>query len=127
MGTPTTAMHKLLLLVAGVSCAPQQRAQQQASRPGAYSPQGAPARYEKVPVYREEMAKNYPREEIPVYRQEQEKPLEKTSCLWSSSRCRGEVTAPTFPIRVRCERRLQRERVCQDGDTERPGSGAGQL
>merc|ERR1712203_1249420 len=77
MGTPTTAMHKLLLLVAGVSCAPQQqRAQQQASRPGAYSPQGAPARYEKVPVYREEMAKNYPREEISVYR-EQEKPLEK--------------------------------------------------
>merc|ERR1712088_572442 len=52
MGTPTTAMHKLLLLVAGVSCAPQsQRAQQQASRPGAYGPQGAAARYEKVPVY----------------------------------------------------------------------------
>merc|ERR1712173_516064 len=124
MGTPTTAMHKLLLLVAGVSCAPQQ----QGSRPGAYGPQGAAARYEKVPVYREEMAKNYPREEIPVYRQEQEKPLEKkTSCLWSSSRCRGEVTAPTFPIRVRCEGRLQRERVRQDGDTERPGSGAGQL
>merc|ERR1711874_209023 len=83
MGTPTTAMHKLLLLVAGVSCAPQQqRAQQQASRPGAYSPQGAPARYEKVPVYREEMAKNYPREEIPVYRQEQEKPLEKRQAAY---------------------------------------------
>merc|ERR1712047_121627 len=82
MGTPTTAMHKLLLLVAGVSCAPQQqRAQQQASRPGAYSPQGAAARYEKVPVYREEMAKNYPREEIPVYR-EQEKPLEKRQAAY---------------------------------------------
>merc|ERR1711890_24408 len=77
MGTPTTAMHKLLLLVAGVSCAPQpQRAQQQA-----YSPQGAAARYEKVPVYREEMAKNYPREEIPVYR-EQEKPLEKRQAAY---------------------------------------------
>merc|ERR1712088_1178086 len=71
MGTPTTAMHKLLLLVAGVSCAPQQ----QASRPGAYSPQGAPARYEKVPVYREEMAKNY-------HRQEQEKPLEKRQAAY---------------------------------------------
>merc|ERR1711978_700295 len=61
MGTPTTAMHKLLLLVAGVSCAPQpQRAQQQA-----YSPQGAAARYEKVPVYRE-----------------QEKPLEKRQAAY---------------------------------------------
>ena len=68
---------QLLLLVAGVSCAPQpQRAQQQA-----YSPQGAAARYEKVPVYREEMAKNYPREEIPVYR-EQEKPLEKRQAAY---------------------------------------------
>merc|ERR1719205_581019 len=66
-------MHKLLLLVAGVSCAPQQqRAQQQASRPGAYGPQGAAARYEKVPVYREEM---------PVYR-EQEKPLEKRQAAY---------------------------------------------
>merc|ERR1712080_642732 len=66
MGTPTTAMHKLLLLVAGVSCAPQQqRAQQQASRPAAYGPQGAPARYEKVPVYRE-----------------QEKPLEKRQAAY---------------------------------------------
>ena len=74
---------QLLLLVAGVSCAPQQqRAQQQASRPGAYGPQGAAARYEKVPVYREEMAKNYPREEIPVYRQEQEKPLEKRQAAY---------------------------------------------
>merc|ERR1711877_53978 len=83
MGTPTTAMHKLLLLVAGVSCAPQpQRAQQQGSRPGAFGPQGAAARYEKVPVYREEMAKNYPREEIPVYRQEQEKPLEKRQAAY---------------------------------------------
>merc|ERR1712080_769330 len=72
MGTPTTAMHKLLLLVAGVSCAPQ---------PQAYSPQGAAARYEKVPVYREEMAKNYPREEIPVYR-EQEEPLEKRQAAY---------------------------------------------
>merc|ERR1712080_738253 len=82
MGTPTTAMHKLLLLVAGVSRAPQQqRAQQQASRPAAYGPQGAAARYEKVPVYREEMAKNYPREEIPVYR-EQEKPLEKRQAAY---------------------------------------------
>merc|ERR1712061_469336 len=66
MGTPTTAMHKLLLLVAG----------------GSYGPQGAAARYEKVPVYREEMAKNYPREEIPVYRQEQEKPLEKRQAAY---------------------------------------------
>merc|ERR1711936_934696 len=49
----------------------------------------------------------------------------KTSCLWPSSRCRGEVAAPTFPIRVRCEGRLQRERVCQDRDTKRPGPGAG--
>merc|ERR1712088_929323 len=65
MGTPTTAMHKLLLLVAGVSCAPQQRAQQQASRPGAYGPQGAAARYEKVSVYRE-----------------QEKPLEKRQAAY---------------------------------------------
>merc|ERR1711899_611093 len=73
MGTPTTAMHKLLLLIAGVSCAPQQRAQQQASRPGAYGPLGAAARYEKVPVYREEMA---------VYRQEQEKPLEKRQAAY---------------------------------------------
>merc|ERR1712088_936026 len=81
MGTPTTAMHKLLLLVAGVPCAPQQRAQQQASRLGAYGPQGAAARYEKVPVYREEMAKNYPREEISVYR-EQEKPLEKRQAAY---------------------------------------------
>merc|ERR1711928_126761 len=109
MGTPTTAMHKLLLLVAGVSCAPQsQRAQQQASRPGAYGPQGAAARYEKVPVYRKEMAKNYPREEISVYR-EQEKPLEKRQAAYGPSRCCGEVTAPTLPIRVRCERRLQRD------------------
>merc|ERR1711928_323318 len=66
MGTPTTAMHKLLLLVAGVSCAPQpQRAQQQASRPGAYGPQGSAARYEKVPVHRE-----------------QEKPLEKRQAAY---------------------------------------------
>merc|ERR1711928_198978 len=118
MGTPTTAMHKLLLLVAGVSCAPQQ----QASRPRAFGPQGAAARYEEVPVYREEMAKNYPREEISVYR-EQEKPLEKRQAAYGPA----DVAAPTFPIRVRCERRLQRERVRQDGDTERPGPGARQL
>merc|ERR1711928_92334 len=89
MGTPTTAMHKLLLLVAGVSCAQQQ----QASRPGAYSPQGAPARYEKVPVYREEMAKNYPREEISVYR-EQEKPLEKRQAAYGPAVVAAEKLPP---------------------------------
>merc|ERR1712113_1180753 len=79
--TPTTAMHKLLLLVVGVSCAPQRGQQQQ--RPGPYGPQSAPARYaNQAPVYREEMAKNYPREETPVYR-EQEKPLEKRQAAYA--------------------------------------------
>merc|ERR1719381_437867 len=57
-------MHKLLLLVVGVSCAPQRGQQQQ--RPGPYGPQAAPARYtNQAPVYRDEMNKNYPREETP--------------------------------------------------------------
>ena len=65
----------------GVSCAPQRGQQQQ--RPGAFGPpQGAPGRYaNQAPVYREEMAKNYPREETPVYR-EQEKPLEKRQAAY---------------------------------------------
>ena len=65
----------------GVSCAPQRGQQQQ--RPGPYGPQAAPARYSanQAPVYREEMAKNYPREETPVYR-EQEKPLEKRQAAY---------------------------------------------
>ena len=72
---------QLLLLVVGVSCAPQRGQQQQ--RPGPYGPQSAPARYaNQAPVYREEMAKNYPREETPVYR-EQEKPLEKRQAAYA--------------------------------------------
>ena len=72
---------QLLLLVVGVSCAPQRGQQQQ--RPGPYGPQAAPARYNanQAPVYREEMAKNYPREETPVYR-EQAKPLEKRQAAY---------------------------------------------
>merc|ERR1712001_376804 len=63
--TPTTAMHKLLLLVVGVSCAPQRGQQQQ--RPGPYGPQSAPARYaNQAPVYRE-----------------QEKPLEKRQAAYA--------------------------------------------
>ena len=72
---------QLLLLVVGVSCAPQRGQQQQ--RPGPYGPQAAPARYpNQAPVYRDEMNKNYPREETPVYR-EQEKPLEKRQAAYA--------------------------------------------
>merc|ERR1719234_1462001 len=59
-------MHKLLLLVVGVSCAPQRGQQQQ--RPGPYGPQAAPARYSG--------------NQAPVYRAEQEAPIEKRQAAY---------------------------------------------
>merc|ERR1712179_35711 len=81
--TPTTAMHKLLFLVVGVSCAPQRAQQQQQQRPYGPPPAAQGGRYaNQAPVYREEMAKNYPREETPVYREQPEKPLEKRQAAY---------------------------------------------